>query len=114
MLLKILNFWLFLSLGPFKIMVILKPHPMKHLLEQLPDIVIVRILVKLQRHHIVEVTLKLLRHVRTQPLLGRLYLQLLDPHPLLLMLFSLDPLPWQFPLKQEHQHVPYGLKIVPS
>lgn len=81
--------------------------------EQLPKVVIVRSLEKVQSSHISEVGCQLLRIALAQHLNGRGSLGVAYFLVSLLQCVGLETLPWQVSSQEIHEHVPQGLEIIP-
>lgn len=83
--------------------VVLVPTLVEQILEQPSHPSIVRLLLELQRPHVVEVILELLGQVFAQYVDGDAHFQLFNEVLLSHCFFFFDAVPGQFPLDHEHQ-----------
>mmetsp|Transcript_10264 Transcript_10264/g.36488 ORF Transcript_10264/g.36488 Transcript_10264/m.36488 type:complete len:377 (+) Transcript_10264:1-1131(+) len=99
--------------GPVEHIVVLVPGPDEGLPEQVPKVVVVRLVVKPQAPAVVQVAHELLWKLLAKHLDGRGHLPLADLLVLLLLGRRLEALPRQGPSQEVQQDVTQGLQVVP-
>mmetsp|Transcript_91013 Transcript_91013/g.257707 ORF Transcript_91013/g.257707 Transcript_91013/m.257707 type:complete len:328 (-) Transcript_91013:336-1319(-) len=86
----------------------------EEVLEESPQVRVVRPVLEAQRAAIVQVGGEDCRVALAEGLHGRRALALHDLVVLLLLGVGLKTLPWKLPTIEVHQHIPYGFQVVPT